>query len=48
MVFTEGWPLFQRTIYQNIPLLGPHWAIKFGEPQENNNNSQPEEEEEDE
>ncbi|GMM31639.1 hypothetical protein DAMA08_043840 [Martiniozyma asiatica (nom. inval.)] len=23
--FTENWPLFQKTFYQHIPVLGNHW-----------------------
>ncbi|CAI5757832.1 unnamed protein product [Candida verbasci] len=31
--FTEGWPLFQKTFYQKIPIFGQHW-IKDVDPED--------------
>ncbi|CAB4256402.1 similar to Saccharomyces cerevisiae YHR001W-A QCR10 Subunit of the ubiqunol-cytochrome c oxidoreductase complex which includes Cobp [Maudiozyma barnettii] len=25
LVFVEGWPLFQRTLFSKIPILGANW-----------------------
>lgn len=30
-VFVEGWPLFQQTLFQRIPVVGKHWAQKHSE-----------------
>lgn len=30
-VFVEGWPLFQQTLFQKIPVVGKHWAQKNSE-----------------
>lgn len=27
-VFVEGWPLFQKTFFQKIPVVGDHWVDK--------------------
>ncbi|GMM45600.1 ubiquinol--cytochrome-c reductase subunit 10 [Pichia kluyveri] len=30
--FTENWPLFQKTFYEKIPVIGNHW-IKEVDPE---------------
>ncbi|KAH7583027.1 Cytochrome b-c1 complex subunit 10 [Nakaseomyces glabratus] len=36
LVFVEGWPLFQQTLFQKIPVFGSHW-IKEIPPEDKSN-----------